>query len=76
MKNNHRCDKEGYASSNLKQCDISAQSRVNADNEHFMCLQNKEKNINFGCVDDTCNIIYLRCGVIEFHVTIVKQKHL
>lgn len=49
---------------------------VNADNEHLMCLQDKEKNINYGRVDDTYNIIYLRYGVIEFRVTIVKQEHL
>lgn len=57
MKNNRHCDKEGYASSNLKQCDISAHRHVNADNENLMCLQDKEKNINYGRVGDTYNII-------------------
>lgn len=59
-------------SSNLQQCDIPAYRCVNI----LMCLQDKEKNINYGCVDDTYNIIYLRCEVIEFRVTVVKQEHL
>lgn len=58
MKNNRRrFDKEGYASSIFKQCDISADRRINADNENVMCLQDKEKNINYGRVDGTYNII-------------------
>jgi len=58
MKNNRRFDKEGYGSSNLKQCDIiSGNRRVNTDSENLMCLQDKEKNINYGRVDDTYNII-------------------
>lgn len=75
MKNYCRCYKESYASCNLKQCYISARRCVNADNENLMCSQDKEKNINYGCVDDMHNIIYLRCGMIEFRISVVKQKH-
>lgn len=72
MKKNYCCYKERYASCNLKQCNISARRCVNADNENLMCEQDKEKNINYGCVDDMHNIIYLHSRMIEFRITVVK----